>query len=90
MDIQFDPAKRDATLIERGLDMAEAGRVFDGPHLTFEDDRFAYGETRLITIGHLDGRMVAFAWTRRGTACRVISMRKCNVREQALYGPRLG
>ncbi|OQC19051.1 MAG: hypothetical protein BWX69_03063 [Planctomycetes bacterium ADurb.Bin069] len=90
MDIEFDPAKRDATLIERGLDMAEAGRVFDGPHLTFEDDRFPYGETRLTTIGHLDGRMVAFTWTRRGTACRVISMRKCNVREQALYGSRLG
>ncbi len=39
MEIDYDPAKRATTLDERGLDMAHAGEVFDGPHLTFEDDR---------------------------------------------------
>jgi uncharacterized protein len=30
MDISFDPAKRDKTLAERGLDFADAGLVFAG------------------------------------------------------------
>lgn len=90
MPIEFDPSKRDATLQERGLDMARAGEVFSGDTLTVEDARFAYGEARFITIGFLDGRMVAVAWTKRGNVRRIISMRKTNDREQAIYGPRFG
>jgi uncharacterized protein len=89
MSIVFDPAKRDQTLRERGLDFARCGQVFDGPHLTVEDSRIDYGETRYLTIGLLDGRMVVFVWTPRGEDQRVISMRKANDREQACYGPRL-
>ncbi len=89
MQIEFDPSKRDATLENRGLDMAEAGKVFSGPHLTFDDIRFNYGEQRFITIGRLDGRMIVLAWTPRGEARRIISMRKANDREQEKYGPRL-
>ena len=56
MDIEYPTAKRDATLSERGLDMARAAEIFDGPTLTIEDDREDHGEIRLITIGFLDGR----------------------------------
>jgi hypothetical protein len=48
MDIEYPPAKRDATLAERGLDMARAAEIFDGATLTIEDDREDYGETRLM------------------------------------------
>lgn len=88
--ISFDPAKRAATLAERGLDMARAGEVFDGATLTLEDDRKDYGEPRLITLGRLDGRMVVLVWTPREGARRIISLRKANDREDALHGPRLG
>ena len=88
MSIEFDPAKRTATLQSRGLDMARAGEVFAGATLTVEDDRRDYGEDRFITIGFLDGAMVVLVWTPRGAAHRVISMRKANERERALYGPR--
>ena len=57
MDIEYPPAKRDATLAERGLDMARAAEIFDGDTLTVEDDRQDYGETRQITIGFLEGRI---------------------------------
>lgn len=89
MRIAYDPAKRDATRRERGLDMADAGDVFDGPTLTIEDDRKDYGEPRYITIGLLANRMVLLAWTPRGDARRIISMRKANTRERALYEHRL-
>jgi uncharacterized DUF497 family protein len=87
--IEFDPTKRRATLDARDLDMAEADKVFEGPSLTVEDDRRDYGESRFITIGRLAGRMVVLVWTPRGTARRIISMRKANGKEQALYGSRL-
>jgi uncharacterized protein len=52
--------------------------IFAGATLTIADDRKDYGELRFITIGRLDGRMVV-----------IISLRKANDREQALYGDRL-
>ena len=88
MKIEFDEAKRDSTLSKRGLDMKRADEVFAGDVLTVEDTREDYGETRSITIGFLDGRMVVLVWTPRKGAYRVISMRKANEREQKIYGPR--
>jgi uncharacterized DUF497 family protein len=88
MDIEYPPAKRDATLAERGLDMGRAAEIFGGTTLTVEDDRENYGETRLITIGFLDERMVVMVWTQRGAARRIISLRKANEREQKAYADR--
>ena len=68
--------------------MARADEVFAGATLTVEDDRQDYGEVRFITIGFLDSRMVILVWTPRDDAYRIISMRKANEREQAIYGPR--
>jgi uncharacterized DUF497 family protein len=90
MEIEFDPFKRMMTLAERGLDMARAGEVFEKNHLTVQDDRREYGEDRFISIGLIDGRMVVIAWTPRGEAIRIISMRKANDREQETYGKQLG
>ena len=88
MKIEFDREKRDRTLAARGLDMSRAGEIFNGPTLSAEDDRQDYGETRFITIGFLDDRMVVAVWTQRGRVRRIISLRKANDREQALYSPR--
>jgi uncharacterized DUF497 family protein len=49
--ITFDPAKRDRTLVERGLDFLWASDVFEGLHLTFPDDRFDYGESASSLLG---------------------------------------
>jgi uncharacterized protein len=88
MKIEFDAAKRVATLETRGLDMAQADRVFAGDTLTVQDDRRDYGEIRFITIGFLLGRMVLVAWTERAGNRRIIRMRKANEREKRKYGPR--
>ncbi len=58
MPITFDPAKRDWTLAERGLDFAEAEQVFAGPLVEYFDERFDNGEERLIIVGFMDERMV--------------------------------
>ena len=88
MRVEFDAAKRAATLEARGLDMARAEELLAGATLTVEDDRQDYGEDRFITIGFLDGIMVVLVWTPRSGAYRIISMRRANERERAHYGPR--
>jgi len=89
MEITFDPAKRDATLKDRGLDFADAAIVFSGPTFSAVDDRFDYGEERIFTVGLLADRMVIVVWTARGSVRHVISMRKANEREQTRYRERL-
>jgi uncharacterized DUF497 family protein len=81
MRITCDPAKRQRTLRERGLDMRRAKEIFAGYHFTRVDDRFDYGEPRFTTVGWLDSRLVVFVWTPRGTARRIVSMRHCHERE---------
>ena len=89
MTISYDPNRRLATLRDRGLDFDDAAEVFDNFTLDILDERFDYGEERILTIGRLRGRMVVVFWTRRDEARHVISMRKANAREQARFGKRL-
>lgn len=90
MVITFDPAKRDKTLTERGVDFADAAEVFAGPTYTLPDDRFDYPEPRFITIGQMKNRMVVIVWTPTHTGRRIISMRKANDREQKRFADTLG
>lgn len=85
MDISFDPAKRNQTLAERGLDFADAGLVFAGVTATIPDLRRDYGEDRYITIGRLSGRRVVLVLTPRGGARRIISMRYAHASEEARF-----
>lgn len=90
MEVEYDLEKRKATLDRRGVDMARAGEIFEGLHLTFEDDRRYYGETRHVTIGYMDDRMAFVVWTLRGGRRRIFSLRKANGREEKRYGLRPG
>jgi hypothetical protein len=88
--IVYDPAKCAKTLKERGLDFADAVLVFEGPTLVHLDDRRDYGELRYQTYGLLRERLVMVVWTPRYEARHVISMRKCNAREEKKFKGRLG
>ena len=87
--ITYDPAKREKTLSERGLDFSDAAIVFAGVTLEIEDTRKDYGEKRVICYGLLDGRMVVVGYTPRGADRHVFSMRKANEREKARIAPFL-
>jgi hypothetical protein len=86
--ITFDPAKRERTLRERGLDFEHAAEVFADLTIDIPDLRRDYGEQRINSVGHLGERMVIVCWTPRGDARHIISMRKANEREKAHYGKR--
>jgi hypothetical protein len=89
MEYEWDEAKNRKNLAKHGLSFEDAERVFSGPCVTFEDDRFDYGEERLITLGLLTGRLVVIAHSPRDEGTRIISMRKGNRREQKAYQERL-
>lgn len=87
--ITFDPAKRALTLDHRGLDFARPAEVFAGLTASIVDERFDYDETRFITAGHLDGRLVVIVWTQRQSARHIISMRHCHAKEEKLRKNRM-
>ncbi|WGF87289.1 BrnT family toxin [Marinivivus vitaminiproducens] len=89
MIFEWDTAKNEANDRKHGLRFEDAGQVFAGQCVTFEDDRVDYGERRLLTLGMLAGRLVVIAHTPRGEAIRIISMRKGNKREKDIYQKRL-
>ena len=90
MNLEFNKFKRDKTLNERGLDFARANEIFAGFHFTGHDNREIHDEHRFITVGYLDARLIVLVWTHRGEARRIISMRKANDREKAIYANHLG
>ena len=89
MVLTFDPAKREKTLSDRGLDFADAAVVFAGVTLEIEDTRRNYGETRVICYGFLEHRMVVVGYTPRGADRHIFSMRKANEREKTRIAPLL-
>ena len=90
MRISYDPAKRDRTLVDRGLDFNDDAEVFEGLTAEVQDTRRDYGEPRIICFGLLRGRMVQIVYTPRGAVRHIISMRKANDREKARLASHFG
>lgn len=91
MRITYDPARRELTLAERGLDFEDATIVFEGITVEVDDTRKDYGERRVICFGQLAGRLVVIGYTPRGEDRHVFSMRntqmRANDREQSRPAP---
>jgi len=77
--------KRETNLRIHGLDFADAPEDFAGATFTYEDDRFAYGEQRFVTLGLFRGIVVSIAHTETLSAIGVISFRKATSHEQAIF-----
>jgi uncharacterized DUF497 family protein len=83
---EWDPAKNERNIDERGLDFADAPELWQSPMIVWPDRRRDYGENRYNALGNLRGRIVVVTFTLRDVdVCRVISMRKANERETAFY-----
>jgi uncharacterized DUF497 family protein len=84
MRFDWDERKRKSNLRTHGFDFRDASRVFDGPTLTIDDDRFTYTEQRFMTLGFLGGVSVSIVHTETPTLIRVISFRKATRHEEKL------
>jgi len=90
MKIEWDEEKRLSNLAEHGVDFVDAREMSAAPMLVGPDFRKEYGALRLIGYGHIRGRCMTIAFTRRGEAIRVISLRKANGREQERFEKEIG
>ena len=82
MRFEWDENKNKENICNHGLDFKDARAVFDGPHFTFDDLRFDYGEARSITIGFSKNRMVVVVYAQLEDSTRINSMRKANAKEK--------
>jgi uncharacterized protein len=89
MEFEWSEAKRLTVLTERGLDFIDAQAFFDGRPLIAVPSPHGE-EERWLTIGELNGILLAVVWMWRGQVIRIITMRKARDGEkrryQALYG----
>jgi uncharacterized DUF497 family protein len=89
LDFEWDENKREANLGKHGLDLMTGAALFDGrPVYTYpspKDD-----EERYVTVGILAEEIVAVVWTERGTAIRLISLRRARDGEKRAYRARFG
>jgi uncharacterized protein len=81
----WSEAKRKSNLRDHALDFRDVPKVFEGVTLTFEDDRFDYGEQRYVTLGLLHGLPVSVVHTETASRIRIISFRKATKNEQEIF-----
>jgi hypothetical protein len=82
----YNPAKDVENPRKHGVSLELGRSVLDGATTTVIDDRFPYGEERLVTFGYVGQRLYVAVDTVRDESLRMISVRKANAREQARYG----
>jgi len=82
---EWDEAKRRSNLWRHGIDFAEVVEIFAGDPLTYLDERYDYGEERLIALGLLKGRVLAVVHTDSEDVIRIISARKAERHEEIKY-----
>jgi len=89
MDFEWSDAKRIAVLEARGLDFVDVEILFDGrPLYTVASPRSA--EERWLSVGELNGRLIAVVWTWRNETIRIITMRRARDAEQERYRTLFG
>ena len=83
MRYEWDEDKNRANLRKHGISFNRAVEIFNGPILSIPDDRFHYGETRVLTFG-MTGSLVILAvvHTDRENVTRIISARRADKDEQ--------
>ena len=90
MTFDWDPAKSDRNLAQRGFDFEFATQLFATTYVEFDDTRRAYGERRVVALGVADAIPLTVVYTDRVTSDgaivrRVISARLSHRKERRRY-----
>ena len=82
---EWDEAKRQQTIKDRGLDFLAATRVFDGRPVITAPAKFPF-EPRFVSTAMLDdGKFYSVVWMWRGDVRRIISFRRAWNGEERTY-----
>ncbi len=85
MQIEFDPNKDAGNQSKHGVSLSLASELDWEAALVWVDDRFEYGELRMIALAPKTGVLYYVAFVERGEARRIISLRRANRREVKHY-----
>jgi uncharacterized DUF497 family protein len=73
LELEWGENKRRRLIEERDLDILYAALIFEGPVLTWIDDRRDYGERRLISLGVVEREAFTVVHTERSGVTRLIT-----------------
>ncbi len=83
--ISYDEEKRLSNIEKHNLDFIGVDKIFDHSILSWQDNRFTYGEQRINLLGWLQGKVVHLTYTERGEHLHIISLRKATKHEIQQY-----
>jgi uncharacterized DUF497 family protein len=85
-EFEWDSEKDATNAAKHGVAFEFAKRIFEGPVLSWVDDRVDYGEVREISIGVIDRlAMLVVVHTDRDGRIRIISARSASQKERQRY-----
>ena len=86
MHYTWDEGKNRRNLELHGIALEDAARIFEGPTVERVDDRFDYGEERIITLGLSEELVLYVVSTERDADCvRIIPVRRAENDEIERY-----
>ncbi len=85
MRIEFDPAKDEGNQTKHGVSLAVATELDWDAALVWVDDRYEYGELRMIALAPKTDILYYVAFVEQDEARRIISLRRANRREVKHY-----
>lgn len=85
MRIEFDPDKDTSNQSKHGVSLSLAGELDWEAALVWIDERFEYGECRMIALAPETEVLYYVAFVERGDVRRIISLRRANRREVKYY-----
>ncbi len=90
MGFEWDEDKNRINIAKHGVSFEDAVKIFEGFTLERIDDRFDYGEERILSLGMLNGIVIlAVVHTDRNGKTRIISARKANKAERNEYEKKI-
>jgi uncharacterized DUF497 family protein len=85
----WDPQKRQQNIAKHGVDLLRGMDLFDGRAVfTYKSPRGE--EDRQVTVGPVDGVLLALVWVARGAETRLISLRRARNAERNAFAVRNG
>ncbi len=78
-EIEFDLKKNAINIAKHGISLARAAEI--EPMLVKDDQRFDYGEERLLLYGFMDGEPHCLCYVERLGLVRAISLRRMHQKE---------
>jgi len=85
MEIEFDPVKDASNQAKHGVSLSLASELEWDAALVWVDDRFEYGEMRMIALAPATGILYYAAFVERGDVFRIISLRRATRNEVKHY-----